>query len=39
LRVSVENRKYPLTGGAEAHNGTPDGTTERSFGGKDGGKI
>ena len=25
LRVSVSNRRTPLTGGAEAHNGTPDG--------------
>ena len=30
LRTHGPNRKYPLTGGAEAHNGTPDGTTERS---------
>jgi len=25
LRPPAPNRKYPLTGGAEAHNGTPDG--------------
>ena len=25
LRHPAPNRKYPLTGGAEAHNGTPDG--------------
>ena len=29
LRVSATNRRTPLTGGAEAHNGTPDGKTER----------
>ena len=25
LRVRAANRKYPFTGGAEAHNGAPDG--------------
>ena len=30
MRTPRPSRKYPLTGGAEAHNGTPDGTTERS---------
>lgn len=29
LRTPRTNRRTPLTGGAEAHNGTPDGTTER----------
>ena len=32
LRVPVPNRKYPLTGGAEAHNGTPDGPAAPSQG-------
>ena len=39
LRVRGLNRKYPLTGGAEAHNGTPDGTTERRSEGKRGKKL
>ena len=29
LRVGGLIRKYPLTGGAEAHNGTPDGTKQQ----------
>jgi len=29
LRVLVGIRKSPLTGGAEAHNGTPDGAAAR----------
>jgi hypothetical protein len=28
LRVFGVNRRTPLTGGAEAHNGTPDGATD-----------
>ena len=36
LRAPGLRRKYPLTGGAEAHNGTPDGTTEQDFEGPDG---
>ncbi|WP_425040623.1 hypothetical protein [Primorskyibacter sp. S187A] len=39
LRVTGLIRKYPLTGGAEAHNGTPDGTTERRSRGKRGKKL
>lgn len=39
LRVRAPNRKYHFTGGAEAHNGTPDGTTERRSSGTDGRKI
>ena len=39
LRGAAAIRKYPLTGGAEAHNGTPDGTTERRSEGKRGKKL
>jgi hypothetical protein len=38
LRVLVVIRRTPLTGGAEAHNGTPDGATEQRFEGSDGKK-
>jgi hypothetical protein len=39
LRGPALIRKYPLTGGAEAHNGMPDGTTEQRSIGKDGKKT
>jgi hypothetical protein len=38
LRVLGDNRRTPLTGGAEAHNGTPDGAEEQGSEGTDGRK-
>ena len=38
LRVFGVNLRYRFTGGAEAHNGTPDGKMEQRFGGSAGKK-
>ena len=38
LRVFGNNLRTPFTGGAEAHNGTPDGATERGSSDQDGGE-